>query len=118
MNMSDGRVTFRWRDYAHGRQIRTMTIDADEFLRRFLLHVPTPGFVRIRCFGLLANRHRTQLLNLCRSHLRATGSPWLPSTPVHLCHHCHRGTMHIIERLSPSQLSNRLSGEPPEENSS
>jgi hypothetical protein len=75
LNMSDGRVTFRWRDYAHGRQIRTMTIDAEEFLRRFLLHVLTPRFVRIRYFGLLANRHRTELLNLCRSHLKATASP-------------------------------------------
>jgi hypothetical protein len=118
MNMSDGRVTFRWRDYAHGHQTRTMTLDADEFLRRFLLHVLSPGFVRIRYFGLLANRHRTQLLNLCRSHLKATASPLLTGTPVHLCHHCHRGTMHLIERLSPSQLSNLLSGEPPEENSS
>ena len=118
LNMSNGRVTFRWRDYAHGRQTRTMTIDAHEFLRRFLLHVLTPRFVRIRYFGLLANRHRTQLLNLCRSHLKATASPLLTSTPVHLCHHCHRGTMHLIERLSPSQLSNLLSGEPPEENSS
>jgi hypothetical protein len=57
--MADGRVTFRWRDYAHGHQTRTMTLEADEFLRRFLLHVLPASFVRIRYFGLLAN-HRPQ----------------------------------------------------------
>jgi hypothetical protein len=49
--MADGKVTFLWRDYAHGQRTRTMTLDAHEFLRRFLLHVLPTGFVRIRCFG-------------------------------------------------------------------
>jgi hypothetical protein len=49
--MADGRVTFRWRDYAHGHQTRTMPLEADEFLRRFLLHVLPASFVRIRYFG-------------------------------------------------------------------
>jgi hypothetical protein len=118
VNVSNGRVTFRWRDYAHGHRTRTMTLDADEFLRRFLLHVLSSGFVRIRYFGLLANRHRTQLLSLCRSHLKASAEPSLASMPLHPCHHCHRGTMHVVERLSALQLSARLSGDPPEENSS
>jgi hypothetical protein len=48
---------------------------ADEFLRRFLLHVSPASFVRIRYFGLLANRRRAQLLNLCRSHLQCTATP-------------------------------------------
>jgi Putative transposase/Transposase zinc-binding domain len=50
LGMADDRVSFRWRDYAHGHQTRTMTVAADEFLRRFLLHVLPTGFVRIRYF--------------------------------------------------------------------
>lgn len=54
------RVTFRWKDYAHGSQQRTMTLAATEFLRRFFLHVLPRGFVRIRHFGYLANRFRNE----------------------------------------------------------
>jgi hypothetical protein len=59
-------VTFRWKDYAHGNRKRMMTLDAQEFLRRFLLHVLPRGFVRIRSFGFLANRRRARLLPLCQ----------------------------------------------------
>ena len=115
--MADGRVTFRWRDYAHGHQTRTMTLEADEFLRRFLLHVLPASFVRIRYFGLLANRQRAQLLNLCRSHLQGTATPQATVGLGHLCQHCHRGTMRVVETLSPTQLSAWLP-DPPVENSS
>ena len=54
--VTDDTVSFRWKDYRHGSQIRTLTLDADEFLRRFLLHVLPKRFVRIRYFGLLAPR--------------------------------------------------------------
>ena len=70
------RVTFRWKDYAHGSKLRIMTLDAAEFLRRFFLHVLPKGFVRIRHFGLLSNRFRTQRLPLARTLL---GSGWPPS---------------------------------------
>ena len=115
--MADGRVTFRWRDYAHGHQTRTMTLEADEFLRRFLLHVLPASFVRIRYFGLLANRQRAQLLNLCRSHLQCTATPQAAVGVGHLCQHCHRGTMRVVETLSPTQLSAWLT-DPPVQNSS
>jgi hypothetical protein len=69
LSLQDGRVTFRWRDYAHGNKKRKMTLSADEFIRRFLLHVLRSGFVRIRCFGWMANRHRTRLAALCRAWL-------------------------------------------------
>jgi hypothetical protein len=115
--MADGRITFRWRDYAHGHQNRTMTLEADEFLRRFLLHVLPASFVRIRYFGLLANRQRAQLLNLCRSHLQCTATPQAAVGVGHLCQHCHRGTMRVVEILSPTQLSAWLP-DPPVENSS
>jgi hypothetical protein len=50
------RVSFRWKDSAHGGQQKIMTVFADEFLRRFLVHVLPKGLVRIRHFGLFANR--------------------------------------------------------------
>jgi hypothetical protein len=66
----DGRVRFRWKDYADHDRVKVMTLDADEFLRRFLLHVVPRGFMRIRHFGLLANRTRRGTLTRCRALLR------------------------------------------------
>src|SRR5215472_12914948 len=66
VSFENGMVTFRWRDYAHGNKKRRMTLSADEFLRRFLLHVLPRGFTRIRHFGFLTNRHRARLVRLCR----------------------------------------------------
>ena len=63
----DGRVRFRWKDYADHDRVKVMTLDADEFLRRFLLHVVPRGFMRIRHFGLLANRTRRGTLARCRA---------------------------------------------------
>jgi hypothetical protein len=54
------RVSFRWKDSAHGGQQKIMTVFADEFLRRFLVHVLPKGLVRIRHFGLFANRKAWQ----------------------------------------------------------
>ena len=66
ISMHSGRVQFRWKDYARGNRQRVMTLDAIEFIRRFLLHVLPKGFVRIRHFGLLANRCRSERLACCR----------------------------------------------------
>ena len=71
------RVTFRWKDYAHGNKKRMMTLSAAEFLRRFLLHVLPRGFVRIPSFGFLANCRRAQLLPL--------GQPLLQDDPQPQC---------------------------------
>ncbi len=68
-------VTFRYKDYAHGNKKRKMTLSAQEFLRRFLLHVLPRGFVRIRCFGFLANRRRAKLLPLCQRLLGDNPKP-------------------------------------------
>lgn len=65
--LSDGIVTFRWRDSAHKNKKRQMSLPVNEFLRRFLLHVLPPGFVRIRHFGFLAHRRRGASLPLCWS---------------------------------------------------
>jgi len=68
-------VTFRWKDYAHGNRPRTMMLGALEFLRRFLQHVVPRGFVRIRHFGILSNRHRSDNLKLCRKLLEHADPP-------------------------------------------
>lgn len=66
------RVTFRWRDYADQSRSKLMTLDAIEFLRRFLMHVLPDRFVRIRYFGFLANRNRKRNIELARSLIGLT----------------------------------------------
>jgi Putative transposase/Transposase zinc-binding domain len=66
VSLANGRVTFRYKDYALEQRHKTMTLSAEEFLRRFLQHVLPRGFVKIRHYGLLANRHRADKLALCR----------------------------------------------------
>jgi len=67
--LKDGQVTFTYKDYKHGQQHKVMTLSADEFLRRFLLHVLPNSFQRIRHYGLLGNRHRAEHLARCRELL-------------------------------------------------
>ena len=69
ISLDDRRVRFRWKDYASGNKKRIMTLDAVEFLRRFLLHVLPRGFMRIRHYGILANTNRAAKLAACRDAL-------------------------------------------------
>jgi hypothetical protein len=71
VSMQDGRVTFRWRDSADGNKQKLLTLDAVEFIHRFMLHVLPAGFVKIRHFGFLANPSRRAALQLCRKLLPA-----------------------------------------------
>ena len=71
ISLEDGKVTFRWKDYAHGGKKRKMTLDAVEFIRRFLLHVLPKGLVRIRYYGWMANRCRRERVAKCRALLEA-----------------------------------------------
>jgi hypothetical protein len=74
--LEDGQVTFRYKDYQRGHRLRTLTLDAVEFLRRLMLHVPPHGFHRLRHFGFLANRVRQEKLAHCRALLgQATRLP-------------------------------------------
>jgi hypothetical protein len=77
LTMDGNRVTFAWKDYKHEAARRTMTLDADEFIRRFLLHVLPNGLQHIRHYGFLANRHRQTKLVLCRQFLDSPA----PMTP-------------------------------------
>ena len=66
ISMEDGKVSFLWKDYADGNKQKVMTLEAFEFIRRFLLHVLPDGFVKIRHFGFLSNRRRKECLEACR----------------------------------------------------
>jgi hypothetical protein len=112
VSVADGMVTFRWKDYAHRGKQRKMTVTAEEFLRRFLMHLLPRRFVRIRFSGFLANRRRKQLLPLCRQ-LLGDNSPSTPLTAqiakpssTWLCPHCG-GPMEIIEKLTAQQICRR-----------
>jgi hypothetical protein len=92
--------------------MRTLTLDVDEFLRRFLLHVLPKRFVRIRYFGVLAPRCRTDDLATCRTVLAVVPPPLatapsvgatLTLTRACACPRCG-GPMRIVERLTPQQL--------------
>ena len=69
LDIAEDKVTFRYKDYRHDAQQKTMTLEAEEFIRRFLLHVLPEGFQRIRYYGFLANRYREQKLAHCRELL-------------------------------------------------
>jgi hypothetical protein len=111
VNFADGKVTFRWKDYTHKGKQRLMTVTAEEFLRRFLLHTLPRGFVRIRFCGFLANRRRRELLPLCRRlletcPLRRSATPTTSESKTScgwLCPRCG-GTMKLIDRLTAQQI--------------
>ena len=117
LDIAEGKVTFRYKDYRHDAQQKTMTLEAEEFIRRFLLHVLPEGFQRIRYYGFLANRYREQKLAHCRELLDMQApeppafegakdyreryeeliGPQLRECPV-----CHQGGMLVIEILPRS----------------
>ena len=66
VGMENGKVSFFWKDYTDGNKQKVMTLEAFEFIRRFLLHVLPDGFVKIRHFGFLSNRRRKECLEACR----------------------------------------------------
>jgi hypothetical protein len=108
--LQDGQVTFRWRDSSDGNRQKLLTLDALEFLRRFLLHVLPRGFVKIRHFGFLANRHRREALALCHTLLSQTSphSADLPQpTPERTCPVCKIGILRVIETISAVALAPR-----------
>ncbi|MEK7836614.1 MAG: IS91 family transposase [candidate division NC10 bacterium] len=117
VGFGEGIVRLRWKDYAHGSAVKVMALAADEFLRRFLLHIVPDRLVRIRHFGLLANRHRAARLARCRALLGQPPPP--PETPpesvaqlmlrltgvdLALCPFCQRGRMRGVDVLAPMRL--------------
>ncbi len=84
LSLEDGKVTFRWRDYSDGNNVKLMTLDAEEFIRRYLLHVLPKEFRKLRHYGLYAPRNKLERLKQCR---RLTGTP------------APEAAMSVVERL-------------------
>ena len=106
--MEDGKVTFRWKDYAHGGKKRKMTLAAEEFIRRFLLHVLPKGLVRIRHYGWMANRCRRQQAALIRALLGVEAAE--PATSGSDNGHARRcptcgGMIEVVETILPRELA-------------
>jgi hypothetical protein len=113
VSMDDGRVRFRWKDYRDGNRQKTMTLEAGEFIRRFLIHALPDGFHRIRYYGFLGNCHRVRKLAYCRELLgMAAPAPADPPADyrdrfealtgrsLRQCPHCHTGTMVVIDCIA------------------
>src|SRR6201993_2498207 len=123
LEIAEAKVTFRYKDYRHHAQQKIMTLQAEEFIRRFLLHVLPEGFQRIRYYGFLANRYREQKLTRCRDLLGmpAAESPALETAKDYLeryeeltgsslwqCPVCRQGRMlvtQVLPRRPPRQVS-------------
>jgi hypothetical protein len=122
LDIAEGKVSFRYKDYRHQAQQKTMTLEAEEFIRRFLLHVLPKGFQRIRYYGFLGNRYRREKLARCRQLLgmpvhegpvpaKETALDYreryeaLSGVSLRRCPACHQGCMHVIELLPPSPLN-------------
>ena len=112
LHVENGEVTLSYRDRKDGDRKKTITLEAQEFIRRFLLHVLPDGFMRIRHFGFLANRSKKQALAQCRTLLKL--APALPQSPslsakdllvkltgvdLSRCPRCQKGTMIVVSEL-------------------
>ena len=124
ISLEQGKVRFSWRDYRDGNRIKEMSLDASEFIRRFLLHILPDGFQRIRYYGWMSNRKRTEKLAICRKllGLLSDQAPQEPKEqskdnkletegskekPIDKCPVCKQGRMIVIETLNPLLLSSR-----------
>jgi hypothetical protein len=117
VEFSGEEVAFQWKDYRHESRQKVMRLPAEEFMRRFLLHVLPSGFQRIRHYGLLANRHRASRLDRCRRLLMVQPPQPCPESEdyrdlyqrltgvsLRACPHCKTGSMIQVETISPQVL--------------
>ena len=122
LGMEDGKVSFRWKDYAHGGKQRKMVLAVEEFIRRFLLHVLPKGFVRIRHYGWMANRCRRKCAALCRTLLgqEAEQPETMPASDITASRQCPfcGGVVEVVEMIVPRELSRHRQSRRRELNSS
>jgi hypothetical protein len=117
IGLDNSRVKFHWKDYANNNIHRTMSLDAVEFIRRFLLHTLPSGFTRIRYYGFLSNRNRNEKIAHCRellAHDKEIESNNVKSSETTLsepqeyedryrCPACKKGQMRSVETIEPDQ---------------
>lgn len=106
VDVTDTTVTFKWRDYKDNNKMKEMTISIEEFIRRFLLHILPPHFMKIRYYGLLGNRNKKKKLLKCKilTRTKIYKKKKLPALEIlkqtlgkdfNLCPHCQKGHMLI-----------------------
>jgi len=127
LDIEDGQVKFNWRDYRDNNQQKIMTLSAEEFIRRFLLHVLPSGFHRIRYYGFQGNRYRKEKLEHCRQLLgmippnQSSSQPQpcedyrdryekLTGHSLRECPVCHRGSMITVKLLSKDRSPPNIPG--------
>ncbi len=123
-SIDNNRVRFLYKDYADDAKKKVMTLTADEFIRRFLLHILPSRFMRLRYYGFLGNRYRRDKIARCRELLRAQApKPREPESPVELlkrladiditlCPVCGKGHLQLIGNILPPPLSPPTTGPP------
>ena len=117
VGIDEATVQFRWKDYRNGNRSGVMSLDAAEFIRRFLLHVLPAGFQRIRHYGLLSNRQHATKFARCRSLLGAGGPlaggerrdvrrhyEVVTGKEIDLCPACGRGRMRVLEEVARAAM--------------
>ena len=115
VSVSDTEVRFRYKDYAHGNARKVLALQPAQFIRRFLLHILPSGFMRIRHYGLIANRAKRTKLAAVRAALdhppaaqaqqpESVEAFWLrvAKLDIHQCAHCHTGRMVVIGPIMPA----------------
>ena len=120
VELQDGQVCFHYKDYADEQQTKVMPLSTSEFIRRFLMHTLPSGFVRIRYYGLLANRDRQERLDQCRSLLGVNAELLLETEeptastesrePPHkheICPACGNGRLVIVDTVPAAQPQRR-----------
>jgi hypothetical protein len=116
LSMEDGNVSFKWRDYKDNSKWKVMTISAEEFIRRFLLHVLPKGFMKIRHYGILGNRNKTKKLLLCKRLTNTAIRPKeklsalalikkLTGRDVNVCPACGATRLELFSSLSPPMIA-------------
>jgi len=117
-SIDNGKVVFTYRDRADNNELKTMTVTAEEFIRRFLLHVLPERFMKIRYFGFLSNKNKGEAIDLIR-RLTNSDAQWpekkeetviemlfrLTGEDITLCPKCKKGRMRTIERLPKNNNS-------------
>ena len=112
LSMDDGQVTFAYKDRSDNNRTRQMTLAADEFIRRFLLHVLPPRFVKIRYFGFLFHRNKRRNIALIREQMGSQAVITAPAVEdaqqimlrllgidIHCCPHCGKGQMQVMHKI-------------------
>ena len=94
LNIENGRVRFKWRDYKDSNKWKVMTVSANEFIRRFLIHILPSGFMKIRHYGLLGNRNKNTKLAVCKT---LTATPILPLQKA--------STLQLIQKITGKDIS-------------